>query len=339
MNATPAERAASDPRPAMGAVLLAGLPGLLALLWLQGLGVALQLLLCVATHLLCDEAVRRLRGRPRCPAARALFGWPLLAEGSALVSALLLAVALPPQGPWWLAVSASAAASLAGKALFGGFGRNPLNPAMLGYVFVLAAFPAAMSQWPSDESAGNGWHAARQVLGLGPAVDGWSQATVLDRVRHNDRLTQDELFARDPAFGHVAGRSGEVANLAFLLGGLYLLRRRIIPWQTPTAMLGALCLASLLGWNGAGSDSHGSPLFHLFAGATMLGAFFIVTEPVSGPRRVGARWMFGAGVGLLTYLIRAFGHHPDGLAYAVLLMNLALPTLERLATPSAPADA
>ncbi|WP_233282068.1 RnfABCDGE type electron transport complex subunit D [Pseudomonas mangiferae] len=339
MTTAPTDPLGLDPRPAMSAVLLACLPGLLVLLAMQGLGVALQLGLCVATHLFCEAAVRRLAGQPRCPAERALLGWPPLAEGSGLVSALLLAVALPAQGPWWLAVSASAMASLGGKALFGGFGRNPLNPAMLGYAFVLASFPAAMNQWPAPAAAHDAWPAVQRVLGLAPDIDGWSQATVLDRVRHNDRLTLDELFAGDPAFGHVAGRLGEAVNLAFLLGGLYLLWRRVIPWQTPAALLGSLFLASLLGWNGAGSDSHGSPLFHLFAGATMLGAFFIVTEPVSGPRSVRARWLFGAGVGLLTYLIRVAGHHPDGLAFAVLLMNLALPGLERLASRGAPADA
>ncbi|MNY42367.1 Electron transport complex protein RnfD [compost metagenome] len=116
----------------------------------------------------------------------------------------------------------------------------------------------------------------------------------------------------------------------FLAGGLLLLQQRVFSWHAPVAMLGSLFVISLLCWNGSGSDSNGSPLFHLLSGATMLGAFFIVTEPVSGPKSPRARLLFGAGVGVLVYLIRTWGNYPDGVAFAVLLMNLAVPALERL---------
>jgi len=176
------------------------------------------------------------------------------------------------------------------------------------------------------------------VFGLhGNAPDAWAQATALDTLRINKSLTIDELFAASPAFGHVAGRGSEWVNLAFLVGGLFLLQQRVLSWHAPVGMLGSLFIISLLCWNGSGSDSHGSPLFHLLTGASMLGAFFIITEPVSGPKSPRARLMFGAGVGLLTYLIRTWGGYPDGVAFAVLLMNLAVPALERLATPKQPA--
>ncbi|WP_263138752.1 RnfABCDGE type electron transport complex subunit D [Pseudomonas sp. RIT-PI-AD] len=320
-----------DPRPAMRDVALACLPGLATLFWLYGWAVPLQLILCLASGLACEALVRHWRHRRPMPAERALFGRPLLAEGGGLVSALLLAIALPAGSPWWLSVCATAFASLFGKALFGGFGQNPLNPAMLGYAFALVAFPAQMSHWPAPDAFGSPLAASQQVFGFGaPAVDGWSQATLLDSLKHNDRLTLDELFQRDPAFGRVGGRGVEGVNLAFLLGGLYLLKRRVIAWQIPLGVLGALFVASLFGWNGSGSDSHGSPLLHLFTGASMLGAFFIASEPVTAPRGARARLLFGIGIGLLTYLIRAYGSYPDGLAFAVLLMNLAVPALERL---------
>jgi electron transport complex protein RnfD len=317
-----------DPRPAMQRVLLACLPALLVLFWLYGWGVLLQVALATITCCLCEGLTRHRRAQT----ADSLFGIPLLAEGSALVSALLLALALPAYAPWWLTVSAAAFASLTGKALFGGFGHNLFNPAMLGYAFALLAFPVQMTQWPTPGQHPGLLAALQQVFGFGSGLlDGWSQATLLDSLRHNDRLTIDELFASRPAFGSLGGRGSEWVNLAFLAGGLFLLQQRVIAWQAPLGMLAALFLCSLLFWGGSGSDSNGSPLLHLFSGATMLGAFFIITEPVSGAGSVRARLYFGMGAGTLVYLIRSWGGYPDGVAFAVLLMNLCVPSLERLA--------
>lgn len=310
---------------AMQRVLLALVPGLLALVWLYGWGVLLNVLLAGLTALLVEAGVLRLR-------AQALR--PSLGDGSALVSALLLALALPAYCPWWLTVSAAACALLFGKHLYGGVGKNPFNPAMLGYALALVCFPQQMTHWPAahgmDLQGG-----LQQIFGFdfgSPAPDAWAGATALDSLRINKSLTIDELFAGNPAFGHVGGSASEWVNLAFLAGGAFLLQQRVFSWHAPVGMLGSLFVISLLCWNGSGSDSNGSPLFHLLTGASMLGAFFIVTEPVSGPKAAKARLLFGAGVGLLTYLIRTFGGYPDGLAFAVLLMNLAVPALERMVT-------
>lgn len=315
-----------DPRPALRQVLIALLPGALLLFWFHGPGVLLQVLLCSLGFLGSDALARRLSGQPS-PTQQSLFGLSWLGEGSGLVSAVLLGLALPAHAPWWLGLGAAAFASLAGKNLFGGVGRNPFNPAMLGYAFALLAFPVQMTQWPA---AGGLLETLHAVSGSGP-VDGWSQATALDLLRHNDRLTVAELAARHPqAIGGLGTRGTEWAAVGFALGGLWLLRRGVIGWQAPAGMLGALLIVSLLFWGGSGSDSNGSPLFHLFSGATLLGAFFIVTEPVSGPSGARARLLFGIGVGLLVYLIRVWGGFPDGLAFAVLLMNLGVPLLERI---------
>ncbi|MDH4556076.1 RnfABCDGE type electron transport complex subunit D [Pseudomonas sp. BN417] len=324
-------RPAFDPRPSMQLVLVACLPGLLALFWQYGWGSLLQLLVAIPVVLACEALVRRLRHQPAVPDT-ALFNQPLLGEGSALVSATLLALALPPYSPWWLTACACAFAILFGKALFGGFGQNPLNPAMLGYALALVAFPGQLNQWPAPGQHTGLLDALQQVVGFGDGlVDGWSQATALDSLKHNDRLTVDELFSGHPAFGGFGGRGAEWVNLGFLLGGLLLLQRKVIRWHTPTGFLASLFVISLLCWNGSGSDSNGSPLFHLFSGATMLGAFFIATEPVSGAGSDRARLLFGVGAGLLVYLIRTWGGYADGVAFAVLLMNLLVPTLDRLA--------
>lgn len=323
-----------DPRPAMQRVLLACLPGALALLWFNGGGLLIQFVLASLTCSLCDLLNRRLRQQPPPTPQQSLIGQPLLAEGSGLVTAALLALALPGYVPWWLTVASAAFASLFGKALFGGFGRNPLNPAMLGYAFAVIAFPAQMVHWPAPDASQGLLGALQQIFGFGAGLpDGWSQATVLDSLRHNSRFTVDELFSRHPAFGGIGGRGSEWVNLAFLAGGLFLLQQKVIRWQAPAGMLGALFVVSLLGWNGSGSDSNGSPLLHLFSGATMLGAFFIATEPVSGPSSERGRLYFGMGVGLLTYAIRTWGGYPDGVAFAVLLMNLCVTRLDRLGAP------
>ena len=306
-------------RQAMGRVLLATLPGVLALMWVYGWGVIFNLLLSGLTALAVEALVLRLRRRPLKPA---------LGDGSALVSATLLAVALPAYSPWWLTVTATACALLFGKHVWGGVGSNPFNPAMLGYALVLLAFPQHMSQWPTLHGIGLG-DGLRHVAGIAQAPDGWAGATALDSLQINRSLTIDELFASDPTFGRWGGRGVEWVNLAFLAGGLFLLQQRVFSWHAPVGMLVSLFTVSLLCWNGSGSDSHGSPLFHLLTGATMLGAFFIVTEPVSGARTPLARLLFGAGAGLLVYLIRTWGGFPDGVAFAVLLMNLGVPALDR----------
>lgn len=237
-------REAPDDRlqQAMKRVLLATLPGLLALFWFYGWGVLINLILAASTALLIEAGVARLRRQPL---------QPTLSDGSALVSATLLAAALPPYCPWWLTVTAIASGLLFGKHLYGGIGKNPFNPAMLGFALAMLLFPQPMTHWPAH---GMSLQAAfAQVLNLGQAPDAWVQATALDSLRINKSLTRDELFAANQAFGRFGGRGVEWINLAFLAGGLFLLQRRVIAWQAPVGMLASLFFVSLLCWNGSGS--------------------------------------------------------------------------------------
>lgn len=307
-------------RNAMGLVLLACVPGLLALFWLHGWGLLLSLLLCCGAALACEASLLALRGQPVAET---------LADGSALVTAVLLTAALPTHAPWWIPVIAASAAIGIGKQAFGGVGRNLFNPAMVGYAFALLSFPLQMNHWPGP--APGLLDSLQQVFTGSAQIDAWARPTLLDGLRHNRSLTIEELFASHPGFGSIGGRGSEWVNLAFLLGGLFLLQRKVITWHAPVGLLAGLLLFSLLGWNGSGSDSNGSPLLHLFSGSTMMAAFFIATEPVSGPRQEWAKLGFGLGAGLLIYLIRTWGSYPDGTAFAILLMNLMTPSLERLA--------
>lgn len=317
-------------------VLAATLPGVASMTWFFGWGTLINILLASCFALGFEALMLSLRQRPL-----AFF----LRDGSALVTAWLLALALPPLAPWWLVLVATGCALVLGKHLYGGLGQNPFNPAMLGYVVVLISFPVEMTSWPA-------WRGIEQLvpelhatLGLTDALrhvfqpgslaalDGWSMATPLDVVKNNSSLSMDELRAQQPVFGTLAGHAWEWVSLAYLAGGALLLYKRIFSWHAPLGMLAALALMSLLFWGGSGSNSNGSPVFHLLSGATMLGAFFIITDPVSGATSKLGRLIFGCGVGVLVYVIRAWGGYPDAVAFAVLLMNLAAPTIDYYTTP------
>ena len=221
------------------------------------------------------------------------------------VTALLIALAMPPTAPLWVPVVAVAIGVVLAKELYGGLGRNVFNPAMAGYAAVLAAYPQALA-----------------------SVDATSGATALDALRFRGALTIDEVSG-GAAFGVVGGAGFEWVNGAALVGGLYLLGCRVVHWRIPTAVLAGVGLPAAVFYDGGSSASLGSPWFHWFAGATMLAAFFIATDPVTAPRAPSGQWIFGLGVGALVFAIRAFGSHPDGIAFAVLVGNLLTPVLDR----------
>lgn len=319
---SPHARGANRTQRVMLLVLAATLPGVAALTWQYGAGTLINLIWASLVALGIEALLLRLRERP--------VGF-FLQDGSALVTAVLLALALPPYAPWWLTLIAVAFAIGFGKQLYGGLGQNPFNPAMVGYVVVLISFPVEMTSWPVPHAVGLG-EGFQQIFGLSVLPDGWARPTALDVMKLNASLTVEELWQK-PAFGHFGGIGSEVVNLAFLAGGLFLLHQRLFSWHAPIGMLAGLFVMSLLFWNGSGSDSNGSPLFHLLSGATMLGAFFIVTDPVSGATSQLGRLVFGVGVGVIVYVIRAWGGYPDGVAFAVLLMNLAAPTIDYYTRP------
>lgn len=304
-------------------VILAAIPGLLVSCWFFGLGPLFNVLLCALFATGFETLVLKLRQRP------VMF---YLKDYSVLVTAVLLGLALPPWSPWWLLLVATGFAVVFGKQLFGGLGQNPFNPAMLGYVVVLVSFPVEMTSWPAAHAVTLQGGLAHMFAGT-PWLDGWSQATVLDSLKNNQGLTLDELWQGYNGFGWLSSLDSELTNLAFLLGGLWLLHKRVYTWHAPVGMLAALFVMSLVFWGGSGSESNGSPLFHLFSGATMLGAFFIITDPVSSATSTRGRLLFGIGAGVLIYIIRSWGGYPDAIAFSVLLMNLCAPTLDYFTRP------
>ena len=216
--------------------------------------------------------------------------------------------------------------------------------AMAAYAALLVSFPDAMSQWPgprpllSDGTPpGLADSLQRIFTGQHAAPDGFTMATPLDLFRHNAGLMVQQFRTVHPLFarGDLAGVGWETVNLGFLAGGVYLLVRRVVTWHAPVAMLAALVVMALLFNDSGSSASQGPPSLHLFSGATMLGAFFIVTDPVTTAASNRGRLLCGLFTGVLVFAIRAWGGYPDGVAFAVLLMNLAVPLIDRITVPRA----
>ena len=206
---------------------------------------------------------------------------------------------------------------------------------MVGYVVLLISFPVQMSSWAAPRGVGElpGLLDALQACFTPGNFDAVTMATPLDLLKQNNSLLMDDLWQQNAQFGRWAGIGWEWASLAFLAGGLWLLYQRVFTWHAPIAMLVALALTAALFYDGGSSASGGSPLFHLLSGATMFGAFFIVTDPVSSAVSTRGRLVFGALIGLLVYLIRVYGNYPDAVAFAVLIMNFAAPFIDQYTQP------
>ncbi len=313
----------------MRGVLVALVPGTLAYAFLIHAAIVLQIALCCITAVLLEALVLYLRKRPVKNT---------LQDCSALLTGWLLAFALPPLAPWWIAVSGTAFAVLLGKHLYGGLGYNPFNPAMAGYAFLIVSFPLQMTQWTTPLLGATnslpGFFDAFQLIfgGDSLAAPGWdaiTRATPLDRLKQsavdNTRIQ-----------GLIGAYAWEWINLAWLAGGLWMLKQRIISWHIPaffTVSL-ALCyclqamLLNVVGTGNGGLELFTTPLFSLFSGGAMLAAFFICTDPVSAATTPLGRIIYASGIGLLTFIIREFSSYPEGIAFAVLLMNLSAPLLD-----------
>lgn len=333
----------------MRLVLLAMVPGVLAQLYFFGWGIFWQLIIAGSTAVVAEMLC--LSARNRSPVRG-------IQDYSALVTAALLAVSIPPLAPWWVIVIGTVFAIVVVKHLFGGIGHNIFNPAMAAYVLLLISFPVQMTSWlPPVTLAGettsfieslrlivfqftSDGYSVNQVraVATGQLLDAVVMATPLDQIKTDlaQGMTLSESL-RSPIFGAFAGHGWLWVNVAYLFGGLVLLQQRVIQWQIPGALLGTLALATIIG-SVVAPDTLPGLNIHWFSGGTMLAAFFIATDPVSAATSNRGKLIYAALIGVLIYVIRSFGGYPDAIAFAVLLANLCVPVIDQYTRPRAYGD-
>lgn len=319
----------------MGRVLVALAPLTLFAVYLFGWPVVNLLVVTLVAALGTEAVLLRLMGRPVRPH---------LLDGSAAVTAFLLALSLPATTPWWIAVLGAVFAITVGKQLYGGLGANPFNPAMIARVMLLISFPKELSTWPAVRPLFSGEaHSFLEGLAItfggAPAVDGTSAATPLGHLKTEltRNRTVDEILAEgyEPAralFGTLPGSMGETSALLILLGGGYLWWRGIIGWRIPVSMVGSAALLALV-FHVFDPSAFPGPSYHILNGSLLFGAFFIATDMVTSPTTPRGQLLFGAGCGALTYIIRTWGGYPEGVSFAVVLMNAAVPLIDHYTRP------
>jgi electron transport complex protein RnfD len=315
----------------MRRVIYALVPAMVVSIYQFGWGLLWNLLITTLTAIAAEAVFLKIRQRAVLPS---------LLDFSAVVTAVLLAFALPPYAPWWLVCLASLIAIVVAKHIYGGLGQNPFNPAMVAYAMMLISFPLQMSRWPKPLllqpiklSLTQSYQHVFTSGATNLPLDFISTASPLETWRVQRGISGDltALF-HQPLFGHFGYAGGEWVAIAIAIGGLWLLWQRIITWQIPFSILFAIVATATLFYLFDPAKQF-FPFAHLLLGASMLGAFFIATDPVTAPASPRAQIVYGISIGILIVLIRAWGGFPDGVAFAVLIMNMFAPLLDKLLRP------
>jgi electron transport complex protein RnfD len=344
----------------MQTLLYALLPGIFASLWFFGFGILINIAIAITFAVLAEAAMLRLRNR---------VSRTHLSDRSALVTALLFAIAIPPGSPWWLVALGIVFAIVIAKHLYGGLGQNPFNPAMCGYAMLLLAFPLEMTGWHIPFEVINGpltvdnlgipaltaerellsplsWGGFKQALllafpfaasgaiDISEFVDGLAMATPLIEFKMAGKSAL--LAARESGvslFARESETAWEIINISYLLGGLFLLYKRIISWHIPLAIISTVFVLAALFYAPGHVAIYGTPYLHLFGSATMIGAFFIATDPVSAATTRPGKLVYGIIIGVSIYSIRVWGSYLDSIAFAVLFGNFCAPILDQYCRP------
>lgn len=292
-------------RRIMGDVVLALLPALAVSTYILGLRVlfitAVAVVSCVAFEYLINRLFLKRKST--------------IGDLSAVVTGVLLAFNLPVGIPWWIVIIGALVAIGIGKMTFGGLGCNPFNPALTGRIFLLIAYPVQMTDW---------------TTGVPDALSG---STLLADVKYNTSLLADVDFLQMLG-GHMNGSMGEIGALALILGGIYLLWRKVISWHIPIAVLGTIAIfAACVGLGMGGELVYQLPLFHILAGGALLGAIYMATDYSTSPMTHNGMIIYGVGIGLLTMIIRLWGAYPEGMSFAIFIMNAATPLINKYCRP------
>lgn len=297
----------------MRLVIYALLPATLLSIYFFGLPALSVLLICTLGCVGFEALACKLMRQPLS-----------IKDGSGALTGILLALNLPPSAPWWLSLLGAAIAILIGKMVYGGLGYNPFNPALVARVVLLISFPVQMTSWTAPAPLGSG-------------IDAVTAATPLGEMKTAVLLTGKLPELATSGFsnyftGNMAGSLGEVSAIALLLGGLFLLLKKVISWHIPVSFLGTVMLVGGIFWL-VDAGKYPNPIFHLLTGGLLLGAFFMATDMVTSPVTFRGMLIFGCGCGLLTVLIRLFGGYPEGVSFAILLMNAGTPLIDRYCRP------
>ncbi len=249
---------------------------------------------------------------------------PQITDGSAALTGILLAFNVPASIPSWMIIVGALVSIGIAKMPFGGLGNNPFNPALVGRVFMLISFPVQMTSWPSTGAAGI--DAVTTATPLAILKEGITNGQPIVEI-YKDLPTNMDLF-----MGNMSGSLGEISVIALLIGGIFMLVRKIITWHIPVSVLLSAALFSGIFWM-IEPAKFADPVFHLLTGGLILGAFFMATDMVTSPMNAKGQLIFGVGIGFLTILIRIWGAYPEGVSFAILIMNALVPLLNRFVKP------
>jgi Na+-translocating ferredoxin:NAD+ oxidoreductase subunit D len=302
----------------MYGVVLAMMPAFLVSVYYFGLDAIRVNLIAIAACVFFEWLIQKVF----------IKGKPTVTDGSAIVTGMLLAFNVPTNLPWWILVIGALVSIGIGKMSFGGLGNNPFNPALVGRVFLLISWPVQMTSYPKI-----------QVLNFA-LTDAETGATPLAIVKEG--LKNGEPFSQiiesmptsytDMLLGQMGGSLGEISALALIIGGIYMLMRKIITWHVPVAVLGSIALFTGILY-GINPDGYADPAFHLLTGGVMLGAIFMATDMVTSPMTGKGMLIYGVGIGVITVLIRVWGAYPEGVSFAILIMNAFVPLINNATKP------
>lgn len=297
----------------MFSVVIAMLPMFLVSIYFFGLNALRVVAISVASCLLIEWLIQKYM----------IKGPNTISDGSALVTGMLLAFNVPANIPWWMLVIGAAVSIGIAKMSFGGLGKNPFNPALVGRVFMLISFPVAMTTWPVPHPVFSNTvlDAVTGPTPLGILKEGLAQGLTVEEITKN-------IDYIDLLIGNRGGSLAEMCAIAILIGGLFLIIRKVIDWQTPVIIIATVAIIAGICWL-INPAQYVNPLYHILSGGLLLGAFFMATDMVTTPMTMGGKLVFSIGVGALTIIIRLWGAYPEGMSFAILIMNAFVPLINK----------
>ncbi|MBI5788420.1 MAG: RnfABCDGE type electron transport complex subunit D [Candidatus Schekmanbacteria bacterium] len=310
VSSSPHIRTEEDFQKIIIAVLSALVPACVMGVYFFGLQAALVLTVSTVSAMAAEIGFNKIMGKP----VRWFAGW-------AAISGLLLGMTLPPTVPWWMPIIGAFVAIIVAKQIYGGLGQNLFNPALVGRIVLLLSFPVQMTTW------------IRPSLLLSGATDAVTTASPLGLLKVDGVAKIANISYWDCLLGNIPGSIGEVAKIALLIGGIYLIWKGYITWHIPVSFIGTVGVMSTIFWL-LNPTQYAHPLYHLLTGGLFLGAFFMATDYVTSPVTHKGMIIFGIGCGILTTLIRVLGVYPEGVAFSILLMNAACPLIDRYIKPT-----